>query len=373
MAKEYMNTNRAAQTPTNWFNYADSNSEVVSRLAAAFNPSQQSTPDMTVLLAAGSMLVDGERVEVETQSTGTITAPSGNPRIDLVYIDQETGVVGVATGSEAAEPEEPALPEGKLPIAAVSLATTTTSIDNSLITDVRVAVLPQPAALLIDNNLSDLADPATACGNLGAGATGLDLWALSNVGAAWTLLGLGTAAGVDTGSNAGDVPLLQAGGLLDIARLLLASQEQAEAGTDNASVMTPLRVAQAIAELAGGGMNVKLTYTAAGTDPTGTTDITGLGFTPLAVVSLAISTKDSTDNGAMSIGFSDGTYNYCISVSLVDSQVKTGSYALYLYEGASNYETATLSDFDSDGFTVNWTKGGDGPSGTVYLYTLAIG
>lgn len=135
---------------------------MLKRIAATFSPSAQDTPDMTVLLGAGSLFVGGALVEQAAQSTGTITAPSSNNRIDMVYIDASTGAVGVATGVEDAVPSAPAVPSGKLPIATVSLTTATTAIQNTDITDVRAGYLFED---------------------------------------------LGTAAYVDTGTDPGDVPL----------------------------------------------------------------------------------------------------------------------------------------------------------------------
>lgn len=70
-------------------------------------------------------------------------------------------------------------------------------------------------------------------------------------------LGLGSAALANTGTTAGTVPVLDAGGkypALDGSQitnlpgaLAIPSQIEAEAGTDNAKAMTPLRVKQAVA------------------------------------------------------------------------------------------------------------------------------
>lgn len=118
----------------------DGAANVMQQIGAAFAPSAQDTPDMTVLLHAGNLFVAGALVEVAEQSTGTITAPSSNNRIDLVYIDMTTGAVGVATGVEDAVPSAPVVPSGKLPVATVSLATSTTAIQDTAITDVRIAL-----------------------------------------------------------------------------------------------------------------------------------------------------------------------------------------------------------------------------------------
>lgn len=103
----------------------------------------QSSPNMTVRVDAGRVLTGsyaGANLAVATiaaQSSGAITAPSVNPRIDLVYVTK-AGVVGVITGAEAASPAVPALTAGKIPLATIALTTSTTSIANSIITDIRL-------------------------------------------------------------------------------------------------------------------------------------------------------------------------------------------------------------------------------------------
>lgn len=111
----------------------------LARLAALFAPHQQATADMTVRLNGGTIFnpVTLARSTVAAQSTGTITAPSGDPRYDIVYVDRESGAVGVATGSESASPADPAVPSGKVPVARVRLTVGQTEIVNADIDDVR--------------------------------------------------------------------------------------------------------------------------------------------------------------------------------------------------------------------------------------------
>lgn len=118
----------------------DAITKSMSRLAAAFACHEQSTPDMTVAVDAGWIPKAGAKAtEVAAQNTGTITAPSGNPRYDIVYVDAASGTVGVATGSEAASPSDPSIPAGKVAVARLRLdnSPATTAIDNSLIDDLR--------------------------------------------------------------------------------------------------------------------------------------------------------------------------------------------------------------------------------------------
>ena len=65
------------------------------------------------------------------------------------------------------------------------------------------------------------------------------------------LSALGDAAEYNVGAFEGNLAALGQGGFLDIGRFPLASQQQAEEGTNPSVLMTPLLVAQAIATLGG--------------------------------------------------------------------------------------------------------------------------
>lgn len=68
------------------------------------------------------------------QTTGTITAPAANPRIDRVVVDVVSGIISVVTGTEATTPVAPAVPSGKSPLCQILLLTSSSSITNSMIT-----------------------------------------------------------------------------------------------------------------------------------------------------------------------------------------------------------------------------------------------
>ena len=125
-----------------------------------FKVSPQDPADMTVDISAGTLydLTTKTRVSKTAQTSGTITAPSVDPRIDVIYIDQLSGVIGITTGSEAASPSVPTIPDGKLPLAQIALAITTTEITDSLITDIReLANIGSPNFLDEDDMASDSA------------------------------------------------------------------------------------------------------------------------------------------------------------------------------------------------------------------------
>ncbi|GAB4366893.1 MAG: hypothetical protein Kow00114_25170 [Kiloniellaceae bacterium] len=152
-----------------------------SRLGWAFAPHGSSPAAMTVRLAAGAIFIGGALTEVAAQTTGVITAPTVNPRIDRVVIDAATGAAEVVTGSEAPDPDPPAVPAGKLPVARVALSVGMTQITNLNLTDERVAgsgILPALADardVLMINPAGDgvVWAPAVASGTAQATTSGV--------------------------------------------------------------------------------------------------------------------------------------------------------------------------------------------------------
>jgi hypothetical protein len=116
----------------------DANFTVADRIAWAFAPHEQTTPNMTVRLESGGLFNGATVTERAAQNTSTITAPTSNPRIDRIVVDRLSGDVSVVTGMEAASPMPPAIPEGKVPVAQVALQANSSAITNAMITDERV-------------------------------------------------------------------------------------------------------------------------------------------------------------------------------------------------------------------------------------------
>ncbi len=141
----FLQTDFTTQDSTTYKAAIDGNINVLARLAAAFAPSQQATPNMTVAIGAGAVMVWGNVVLVAAQSTSVIVTPVTNSRIDRVVIDAGIGVIATVTGTESATPMAPAIPSGYLPIAQVLLAPGTTGITNAMITDERIGGNLQPA------------------------------------------------------------------------------------------------------------------------------------------------------------------------------------------------------------------------------------
>ena len=93
------------------------------------------TPDMTVVIRGGRTNYGTANLEVEVQISSVFTAPTVNPRIDVVYVDTD-GLVKVYTGSEAVTPSVPSYNSKKV-LAEISLSVGMTSITETEIKDVR--------------------------------------------------------------------------------------------------------------------------------------------------------------------------------------------------------------------------------------------
>ena len=106
-------------------------------------PHEAATPNMTVVLDAINMFdaITGTFSAVAQQTTSTITAPSTNPRIDRIAIDMADNAYVIIQGTEAASPSAPDYSPNHIPICQIALATSTTEITNSLITDERALTL----------------------------------------------------------------------------------------------------------------------------------------------------------------------------------------------------------------------------------------
>lgn len=114
----------------------DGDLAVLSRIAAAFAPHETTPPSMSITLDAGHFVAD-TLIEVAAQTVGGITAPTANPRIDRIIVDQATGAASIITGTESASPVPPPLPAGAVPIARVLLSIGLTAISNAIIVDER--------------------------------------------------------------------------------------------------------------------------------------------------------------------------------------------------------------------------------------------
>jgi hypothetical protein len=91
----------------------------------------ESTPNaMTVDVATGQGQTNGITVKWGGSTSGTITAPSVNPRIDIVVINSDN-TLSIVTGAEAATPVVPTVASTQLPLARIDLTVGMTTITNS--------------------------------------------------------------------------------------------------------------------------------------------------------------------------------------------------------------------------------------------------
>jgi hypothetical protein len=144
-------------------------------VGAAFACHETATPDMEVVVDAGTITdaSDGSLISVAQTSLGPLTAPSVEPRYDIVYVAMADGTLGVETGAEAASPSDPAIPAGAWALARVRLETSTTAIPNTSIDDLRTWA--------VKTDVTALAGLTTEIAALGSGDA---LAGLQTVGAA---------------------------------------------------------------------------------------------------------------------------------------------------------------------------------------------
>lgn len=96
---------------------------------------------------------------------------------------------------------------------------------------------------------------------------------------------------------------------------------------------------------------------------TGTQAITGVGFKPSSVIMFV---NDPDDAGEGSWGFSDGTNNHCMTDrnNVTAGSYETNTSMVYILQSSGNTYRGDISTFDSDGFTISWTRTGT-PTGVM--------
>lgn len=90
----------------------------------------QGTPSLTVDITAGSACVAGQVTALRADTTLTFTAPTTNPRIDSIQIDQEGNIETVA-GTESATPSAPSVDADAFKIAEIYHRVGETSVKDS--------------------------------------------------------------------------------------------------------------------------------------------------------------------------------------------------------------------------------------------------
>jgi len=97
----------------------------------------QGTPDMTVAVASGTVVVGGTRATVTGGNVTITTADANNPRIDLVVVNS-SGTKSVTAGTPAVGPVMPAIPSTSTVLAIVYVPTNDGTIESTQIIDKRV-------------------------------------------------------------------------------------------------------------------------------------------------------------------------------------------------------------------------------------------
>jgi len=101
---------------------------------------ENTTPDMSVLVAAGSCIVNATEITKTTSTNVTISAADDtNPRWDIITIN-DAGTIAATAGTPAADPYPPALPANNILLALVYVAAGVSQITNANIYDRRLFI-----------------------------------------------------------------------------------------------------------------------------------------------------------------------------------------------------------------------------------------
>ena len=180
----FVQPNFTGQTATVYKTSIDDAVAVHHQIAGPFAPHEKSVPDLQVLIdaAAFSVLATRVQVTINQQTTATFTAPTTNPRNDIISADVLTGVISITAGVEDASPVDPVFTADEIPIARVRLVVSMTEITNADIDDIRL-IGPLGLGTVVSF------DTGTAAGEIPKNSD------------------LGTASLIDTGAAAGEIGL----------------------------------------------------------------------------------------------------------------------------------------------------------------------
>jgi hypothetical protein len=117
----------------------------------------QGSPDMTVAVAAGTVLVDGVPAAVSSGNVTITAAHATLPRKDII-VASNAGVKSCTAGTAAAQPLKPAIPANSVVLAEVYVPALDTAINANQITDKRVLIA---VPVITIGELFEGAPPAT--------------------------------------------------------------------------------------------------------------------------------------------------------------------------------------------------------------------
>ena len=107
------------------------------------------------------------------------------------------------------------------------------------------------------------------------------------------------------------------------------------------------------------------------TTATGDVAYTGVGFKPSSIIAIA----SVNDSYTQSFGMADASlgkgYLYLPISASGKGEVGTGNFLVAMVTYASAYQVAIVKSYDTDGFTLTWTKNGS-PTGTFTMIFLCF-
>lgn len=101
--------------------------------------SESGTPDMNVVVASGVVRIDGVNYAVTGGNAAVGSNASGNPRIDLISVD-DNDTITVTAGTAAATPDAPEIPSGGILLGLVYVANGETGLADAEIFNRQVIV-----------------------------------------------------------------------------------------------------------------------------------------------------------------------------------------------------------------------------------------
>lgn len=92
----------------------------------------------------------------------------------------------------------------------------------------------------------------------------------------------------------------------------------------------------------------------------------GAGFKPSAVYFVY-----GLDSYTLGSGFDNATVHYSMNHIYSGAVLGSGSFSIFINTASNTVQTAIVKSFDTDGFTLTWTKTGS-PTGTANIYYMAL-